>query len=418
MSEDPVVAAGTVADPTVDLVIVGGGPAGLGVARGYREAGGAGTVVLISADEHAPYARPPLTKEYLRGETEADELPLAPASWYAEQQVTLRLGSPVTELRRTDRQLTLTDGTTVSYRRLALATGSSPVPLDLPGGDDPGLIYVRDRHSGEALRGIAERTGNVVVIGSGFIGCEAAASFALRDVSVVLVTDEESPHAGRLGPAAGERIASWLEEVGVDLVLGDGVAGINRTDDGGWRVDLVSGRSLTADAVVSGSGARPDLGLAEAAGLQLRGGGIATDAYLLTSDTSIWAAGDVACAHNPAAGRPLRVEHWGEAEAMGEIAGANIAAAGADGERRRWEQAPGFWSTIGRHTLKYTAWGDGYDQAELVENGGGWAVWYAQDSIVVGLLCSDWDEAYERGQELVERGANLAEALAEQKSPT
>lgn len=421
-------AAGTVADPMVDLVIVGGGPAGLGVARGYREAGGTGTVLLISADDHAPYARPPLTKEYLRGESDAAELPLAPDSWYAEHQVTLRLGSPVTDLRRADRRLTMSDGTTVGFRRLALATGSAPVPLGVPGGDDPGLVYVRDRHSGEALRGIAERGGDVVVIGSGFIGCEAAASFALRGVDVVLVTDEETPHAGRLGSAAGERITSWLEEVGVDLVLGDGVAKVSSQSDGGWRVDLVSGRSLMADAVVSGSGARANIRLAEAAGLRLDGGGISTDAHLQTSDSSIWAAGDVACAHNPSAGRPLRVEHWGEAEAMGEIAGANIAGAdiaGADiagtaasGRARRWEQAPGFWSTIGQHTLKYTAWGDGYDEAELVENGDGWAVWYAQDSTVVGLLCSDWDEAYERGQDLVERGASLAEALEEQKSPT
>ena len=401
----------------VDLVIVGSGPAGLGVARGYRDSGGAGTVLLVSADSHPPYARPPLTKEYLRGETGADELPLAPDSWYAEQQVTLRLGSPVTKVRPASRHLTLSDGSTVAYRHLALATGSSPVPLGVPGGDDPGLVYVRDRHSGEALRGIAERSGNVVVIGSGFIGCEAAASFALRGVSAILVTDEESPHAGRLGAAAGERITSWLEEVGVDLVLGDGVDALTRSDDG-WRVELVSGRSLVADAVVIGSGARPNLGLAESAGLRLDGGGISTDAFLQTSDSAIWAVGDVACAHNPVAGRALRVEHWGEAEAMGEIAGANIAAADASGATRGWEQAPGFWSTIGHHTLKYTAWGDGYDQSELVENGAGWAVWYAEDSIVVGVLCCDWDQAYERGRELVERGAGLAEALAEEKSST
>ena len=179
-------------DLNVDLLIVGGGPAGLGVARGYREAGGTGTVLLIGADEHPPYARPPLTKEYLRGETDADSLPLAEPEWYTDNAIDLRLGTPATELDVDRRQVVVSDGTVIGYERLALATGSSPNPLPVPGGDLPGVIYVRDRNSGEALRGIAQLGRNVVVIGSGFIGCEAAASLARRGASVVLVTDGEA----------------------------------------------------------------------------------------------------------------------------------------------------------------------------------------------------------------------------------
>ena len=158
--------------------------------------------------------------------------------------------------------------------------------------------------------------------------------------------------------------------------------------------------------------------LAEAAGLVLEGGGVRTDASLRSSDPAIWAAGDLANAHNPAAGRSLRVEHWGEAESMGEIAGANIARAhgsGDSGSDQRWEQAPGFWSGIGDHVLKYSAWGDGYDRDELVEHDGGWAVWYGKDDVLVGVLASDWDEAYERGQELIESGAGFDQALAEHR---
>ena len=403
--------AGSAADPVLDLLVIGGGPAGLGVARGYRGAGGQGTVLLVSADAHAPYARPPLTKEYLRGESEADELPLAPDSWYAQQQISLRLGTQVTAVLPGAGEVRLADGTALGYRSLALATGSAPTPLPVPGGNSPGLVYVRDRHSGEALREIAEARGTAVVIGSGFIGCEVAASLARRDVSVVLVTDEELPHAARLGSAVGERIRGWLEEEGVDLVLGDGVASLAQVEDG-WRIELVSGRTLTADAVVSGSGARPDLGLAESAGLRTENGGIATDETLQTSDPHIWAAGDVASAHHPAAGRALRVEHWGEAETMGEIVGANIAHLGGGEDLRRWEQAPGFWSGIGDHVLKYSAWGDGYDDAHFVRGEDGWAVWYVRDSVVVGVLTCDWDDVYEQGQRLIERGAHASEVIS------
>ena len=364
----------------MDVLIVGGGPGGLAVARGYREAGGRGTVLLVSADEHPPYARPPLTKDYLRGESEAEDLPLAEEDWYRDNAVELRLGTPVTRIDAAQQQAELSDGSTVRYRRLALATGSSPSPLPIPGADLPGLVYVRDRHSGEALRGLAAAGGRVVVIGSGFIGCEAAASLSRRGVEVVLVTDETLPHAARLGEEAGARIADWLRAEGVDLILQDGAAAV-RSSGNSWKVELASGRTLLANGVVSGSGARPNLALAESAGVKIDKGGVATDAELRTSDPAIWAAGDIAYAHNPAADRHLRVEHWGEAEAMGEIVGANLA-----GEHQRWAVAPGFWSTIGDHQLKYSAWGDGFDRADLVEGPEGWAVWYSRDGSVVGVL--------------------------------
>ena len=393
----------TIVDNTVsvDVLIVGGGPGGLAVARGYREAGGRGTVLLVSADEHPPYARPPLTKDYLRGESEAEDLPLAEEDWYRDNAVELRLGTPVTRIDAAQQQAELSDGSTVRYRRLALATGSSPSPLPIPGADLPGLVYVRDRHSGEALRGLAAAGGRVVVIGSGFIGCEAAASLSRRGVEVVLVTDETLPHAARLGEEAGRASPTGC----VDLILQDGAAAV-RSSGNSWEVELASGRTLLANGVVSGSGARPNLALAESAGVKIDKGGVATDAELRTSDPAIWAAGDIAYAHNPAADRHLRVEHWGEAEAMGEIVGANLA-----GEHQRWAVAPGFWSTIGDHQLKYSAWGDGFDRADLVEGPEGWAVWYSRDGSVVGVLAENWDSAYERGQSLIERGAPLNEAM-------
>jgi 3-phenylpropionate/trans-cinnamate dioxygenase ferredoxin reductase subunit len=392
-------------DRRVDVLIVGGGPGGLAAARGYRKAGGRGTVLLISADAHPPYARPPLTKDYLRGESEAADLPLADEDWYTDNAVELELNTQVLGIDADRKRAQLADGSTVRYERLALVTGSSPIPLPIPGADLPGLVYVRDRHSGEALRGLAQAGGRVVVVGSGFIGCEVAASLARRGVAVVLVTDEAMPHAARLGEDAGARIADWLRAEGVELILQDGAAAL-RSDGDSWQVVLTSGRTLHSNGVVSGSGAQPNLALAESARVKINNGGVVTNAELRTSDPAIWAAGDIAYAHNPAADRHLRVEHWGDAEAMGEIVGANLA-----GDHQHWAVAPGFWSTIGDHELKYSAWGDGFDRADLVEGPEGWAVWYSRDGAVVGVLAENWDEAYERGQSLIERGAPLAEAI-------
>ncbi|MGI8456570.1 MAG: NAD(P)/FAD-dependent oxidoreductase [Propionibacteriaceae bacterium] len=395
------------------LIVVGGGPAGLGAARAYREAGAGGAVLLVSADPDAPYHRPPLTKDYLRGESGPDELPLVEPSWYIEHDVKLRLNTTVTGVDLAAQRVSFGDQTAAGYDRLILATGSDPRQLPVPGGDLPGLIHVRDRESADAMRAVSGPGRRVAVLGSGFVGCEAAASLAMTGTDVVLVTDEDAPHASRLGTDAGGRIHTWLTEVGVELRTGDAVAQIAR--DERWTLTLEGGDNLVVDAVVVGGGARPNVDLARTAGLRLGAQGIEVDAGMLTSDPHVWAAGDIAHADNPAAGRALRVEHWGEAEAMGEVAGANAA-----GGTRAWAQAPGFWSTIGTHTLKYAAWGDGYDRAELRNRPGaeGWAVWYLTDETVVGVVTSDWDDAYERGQQLVEAHAPASQIPASRIGPS
>ena len=393
------------------LVIVGGGPAGLAAARAYRDSGGAGRVTLLSADEHPPYARPPLTKDYLRGESDADALPLASPEWYQEHRIDLRLRTRVEAVDRAARQVHLAGGARLDYRHLVLATGSSPTHLPVPGGDHPGVIYVRDRHSGERLRALTTSPRRVAVIGSGFIGCEVAASLAGVGIEVVLVTDEDVPHAARLGAQAGQQIASWLTGVGVELRTGHGVAGLEARTDGttasvSWRVALSDGSTLDADDVVCGGGAQPNISLAAGAGLELRRGGVLADAGLRTIDPAVWVAGDIAHALNRAAGRHLRVEHWGEAETHGKIAGA-----GAAGGTRAWDSAPGFWSGIGERTLKYTAWGDGHDAAVMTGNPESWVVWYRQGSELCGVLTHNDDEAYDRGRHLLERRARFEEAL-------
>jgi NADPH-dependent 2,4-dienoyl-CoA reductase/sulfur reductase-like enzyme len=388
------------------LTIVGSGPAGLAAARAYREHGGDRPVTMITADGHPPYARPPLTKDYLRGESDVDDLWLVPKKWFHDNDVSLRLGETAADLDAASRLLLLADGREIGYLDLVLATGSSPTPLPVEGGDQPGLIYVRDRVSGDRLREVAEHpAGRVAVIGSGFIGCEAAASLATRGIETVLVSNEELPHARRLGAAAGTRIQRWLNDTGVELRTGAALAAIERNHSG-WRLRLEDDTTLAAAQVVCGGGAAPNLGLATLAGLAIENGGVRADASLRSSDPSVRVAGDIAYAYNTAAGRHLRVEHWGDAETHGEIAGGGVA-----GQHRTWNAAPGFWSTIGDRTCKYSSWGDGWDDYQVIGDDDSWVIWYRSGDAVCGVLTHENDDEYERGQELLSRAAPFADAV-------
>jgi 3-phenylpropionate/trans-cinnamate dioxygenase ferredoxin reductase component len=379
------------------LVVVGGGPAALETVRAFREAGGAGPVSVVSVDVHPPYNRPPLTKDYLRGESKADDLPLEDDGFYADHDIDLRLRTRVLRLDPAARAVQLDDGTTMGFTTCVLATGSSPVPLPVPGADHPEVLYLRSRVQGELLRRRAEEARSAVVVGSGFIGCEAAASLAARGLDVVMVSREARPQQGRLGHCVAERISGWLEGAGV-RVLGDAEVGAIHD---GRTVELTDGSHHPADLVLVAAGVQQHAELAEQCGIACQDGRILTDASMRTDAEGVLAAGDVAAAFNAAAGRRLVVEHWGEALRMGEIAG-SVAA----GQEDSWAQAPGFWSDIGERMLKYAAWGDGYDETRLVEHGDeAFTVWYARDGVVVGVLTHDADDDYDRGQALVERGA-------------
>jgi 3-phenylpropionate/trans-cinnamate dioxygenase ferredoxin reductase subunit len=379
------------------LVVVGSGPAGLSAARAYRKAGGVGGVLLVTADLYLPYNRPPLSKDFLRGESGLNELPLEDEAFYVDHEIEVLLGQRVTELVPGENRVVLGDGETVAFDRCVLATGSAPNPLPVDGGDHPDLLMLRSRVDGERLRAAAEGAGSAVVIGFGFIGCEAAASLAGRGLSVTVVSTEELPQAGRLGTEVGGRIAGWLDDAGVRLIGGVDVTSL----PGGHRVQLADDTEYAADLVLVAAGVTPQIDLAESAGLHTQQGRVVVDEQLRTSADNVFAAGDIAHARNVAAGRRLSVEHWGDAERMGEIAG--TCAAGGDD---RWAQAPGFWSEIGEHTLKYAAWGDGYDELRFVPHEhGGFTAWYGQNGTTVGVLTHRADDDYQHGQRLVEDGA-------------
>ena len=373
--------------PEQRIVIVGGGPAGLSTARSYRAAGGGAQVDMVCAEPHLPYERPPLTKELLRGELEPADLPLEDEGWFAAHAVTLRRGRRAVALDRQAHCVHLEGGQELPYDACVLATGSAPQRPPVDGAQDPDLHTIRTVDDALRLRAMAQAGTRAVVVGAGFIACEAAASLVRRGVEVVLVAPEERPQAGRLGEHAGELITTLLCEAGVEVRLGAELARIEPQ----WHVRLAGGATLSADLVVLATGVAPRTELATASGLDVEDGAVLVDASMRSSDPAVLAVGDIASAQHARAGRRLRVEHWGDALAHGEVAGRTLA-----GEDAAWTSAPGFWTTIGEHTLKHSAWGDGFDEAR-VEAGGHahLVVRYLRDGEEVGVLTLGDDEAYD-----------------------
>lgn len=380
------------------LLAIGGGPAGLSAVRSFREAGGGGAVGLVTDERRIPYDRPPLSKELLRGETGEHEIALEDETWFAEHEVGL-IGGLAVEIDVAERAVTLSGGRRLRYAHCVLATGAEPTRPDVPGCDDPGVRVLRSLDDLRDLRRRLDNKLRVVVIGSGFIGCEIAASLRMLGHAVVLTSDEPAPNQRRLGPQGAGEIAGWLQQLGVELVLGAELTGIDRS---GTRLEARLGdRGLAGELIVMATGVRPRSELAAGAGLELDAGAIPVDAAMRTDAPGLLAAGDVCAAENRAAGRRLRVEHWGDALRHGAIAGR--AAAGADDV---WDDVPGFWSTIGGRTLKYAAWGDGYDELRFARgDDGAFAVDYGRDGQLVAVLSHNRDDAYERGRDLIAGGA-------------
>ncbi len=382
---------------TLELLVLGGGPGGLAAARAYREAGGGGEVAIVNDEHRMPYNRPPLTKGFLRGDMTEEELPIESEAWLGEQRIGLISGRAVT-LDAHRRIVVLSGGREISYRNCVLATGAEPTRLPVPGADHPRVRVIRTL---DHVRELTHRLGDgdpVVVIGSGFIGCEIAASLRRRGHGVTLMSDESAPNSNRLGNEPAGRIRRWLTDEGVTLHLG---VPVDRIDHRDGVVSAQAGEvRAVGSLVVMAGGVAPRVELAVAAGIELENGAVPADAHQRTAKDGVFAAGDVAFTENATARRALRVEHWGDALGQGEVAGRNAA-----GQSSEWDAVPGFWSTIGDHTIKYAAWGDGFDQTRLEDHGdGAFTAWYGLGGRLVGVLTHERDKDYERGSELIAQG--------------
>jgi NADPH-dependent 2,4-dienoyl-CoA reductase/sulfur reductase-like enzyme len=346
--------------PVETFVIVGASLAGAKAAEKLRAEGFSGRVVLIGDDPRRPYERPPLTKGFLTGQDPIDKAYVHDEDWYSSHDVELRLGTTVTRVDRSRREVHLADGERVGYSKLLLATGAAPRRLDLPGADQEHVHYVRSADDSERLRAaLASGDRRVVVIGAGWIGLEAAAAARGYGNAVHVVEPEPTALHRALGRELGEVFASVHRRNGVEFTFGDGVARI--TDS---AVVTSGGASLPADVVIVGVGAVPNTGLAEDAGLRVDNG-VLVDRSLATSDADIFAAGDVANADHPLLGRRIRVEHWANA-----LNGGPAAALSMLGRDVVYDRVPYFYS----------------DQFELgMEASGDWA--------------GDYDEVVYRGKD-------------------
>ena len=368
------------------LIVVGSGPAGVAAAESFREQNTSGRVRILTTDRDLPYARPPLSKEYLRGQT--DDVGLHPQQWFDDKTIELVHNTAVDALDLAERSVRAGDRR-FRYDALILACGAAPVAPPMPGGARARLL--RSLADAAALREAAKDASTAVVIGAGFIGCEAAASLALRGMSVTLVAPETLPQEARLGSAAAERLRELVIQAGARYVGGVAVEEIN---DVGLRLD--NGVTIDCDLILAATGVTPQHRLAADAGLDVRDSRIVVDTHMSTSTKGVYAAGDVALARHAAAGRHLAIEHWQDATDQGAIAGTSAA-----GKRATWDGVPGFWSTIGEATIKYHAWGDGYQRSRMLSHPDGFTVWYEADDAVVGVLTHNADDDYDLGQRLI-----------------
>ncbi|MFC9790548.1 NAD(P)/FAD-dependent oxidoreductase [Rhodococcus sp. NPDC127528] len=298
--------------PNRTFVIVGGGLAGAKVAEGLRDRDFDGKVVLLSGEEHLPYERPPLSKEHLTRAKALADFTVHDGDWYRDHRVDLRLGTTVTALDPTAHRVTLPDGSTIDYDKLALATGSRSRRPPIPGSDAAGVHYLRTVEESDALLATLQPRSRLVVIGAGWIGMEVAAAARGHDVTVTVVEAAELPLLGSLGAEMGTVFAEMHREHGVDLRLSATVEEIVAESGRATGVRLATGDVLAADAVLVAVGAAPNVELAREAGLAVDGG-VLVDARLISSDPDIVAVGDIAAQQHPVLGTRIRVEHWANA---------------------------------------------------------------------------------------------------------
>jgi 3-phenylpropionate/trans-cinnamate dioxygenase ferredoxin reductase subunit len=379
------------------LVIVGGGAAGHSCIAAHRDHGGSGSITLVSADDRLPYFRPHLTKDLLTGDVSLDDIGLDPREWYVAHDVEVLLSCRATGIDTGNRTLA-TEAGPIDFDSLVLATGSSASRLPIPGGDDPRVCTIRSASDAARLLDGIESGEPVLVIGSGFVGCEVAGSLRTRGLDVTLASTESLPQEQRLGPDAGCLIDGWLRDLGVSMRP---AVHVERLEHGSAasRAHLDDGTAIESGWVVMATGASPNIELAESAGLVAEGA-VPVDASMRTPAPDVFAVGDIARAFNASAGRSLRVEHWGDAERMGAVAGAVTA-----GAEDAWAQVPGFWSSIAGRQLKYVAWGDGWDRAVVKSSAQGVTIWYGRDGQYVGLLTHEHDDDLETGTALIQSNA-------------
>ncbi|WOF44659.1 FAD-dependent oxidoreductase [Sphingopyxis indica] len=397
-----------------DVVIVGGGHGGAQVAVMLRTQKFEGSIAIVGEETELPYERPPLSKEYFAGEKEFERIQLRPAKYWDERAVTMLLGKRVVSVDPAAHRVTTEDGETISYGKLVWATGGRPRMLPIPGGDLPGVQGVRTRADADAMKAAAETAKQIVVIGGGYIGLEAAAVLSKAGKKVVLLEALDRV----LARVAGEDLSRFYEkehrEHGVDVRLGVSVEAIKGSDHV-TGVQLADGEVIPADLVIVGIGIVPAVEPLIAAGAE-GGNGVLVDAYCKTSLPDIYAIGDCAAHANAfAEGACIRLESVQNANDQ-----ANVVAKGICGAEAPYHAIPWFWSNQYDLKLQTAGLSTGHDQAVLRGDPAtrSFSVVYLKKGKVIALDCVNATRDYVQGRMIVTAGVTATpDQLADAETP-
>jgi 3-phenylpropionate/trans-cinnamate dioxygenase ferredoxin reductase subunit len=392
------------------IVIIGAGLAGARAAEALRKDGFAGSITLVGDEPDRPYLRPPLSKEYLRAESDREKVYVHPESFYAEQRIDLRTGSAARAIDVRLREVVLDDGERLRFDRLLIATGARPRQLSIPGADLPGVVTFRTLADADKVREAAAEAERIVVIGTGWIGSEVSASLRMLGRDVVVIGSDSVPLERVLGRDIGAVYRDLHLENGVAFRSGTSVARIIGTDHV-EAVETGAGERIAADLIVAGIGVEPRTELARTAGLAVSDG-IEVSATLETSVSGIFAAGDVAGAWHPFYERRLRTEHWANAKFQGAAAGSLMIGANAP-----YDRIPYFYSDQYDLGMEYTGRAEAGDR--LVVRGSladreFIAFWTRDGRVVAGMNANIWDVAKPIERLIRSRSTVDPERLADQ----
>jgi 3-phenylpropionate/trans-cinnamate dioxygenase ferredoxin reductase subunit len=393
-------------DREVDFLLIGGGMASAHCAAELRKRGAEGSILLAGREPEPPYERPPLSKEYMRGEASREDAYVNSPGWYEENGVELLTGVNAMSLDPAARTAKLQGGEEVAFGKALLATGAMVNILRVEGAENEGIHYLRAFGNSDAIRADAEAAGHVVLIGGSYIGTEVAASLTAKGVKCTIVMMEDVALSRVFGEDAGRWFQEKLESHDVTIYGGEELEAF----EGDGRVKAVltkSGMAIECDAVVVGAGVRPDTMLAQRAGLEVDDG-IVCDAKLATSAEGIYAAGDCCSYDSVVHGRRIRVEHWDVAMQQGMHVAGNML-----GEDRDYDVVPYFFSDLADWaSLEYVGPAAKWDEEiwRGDRDGGEFSVWYLKDGKVAGALSVGRSEDLAEARRMLADGVDVSAA--------
>jgi 3-phenylpropionate/trans-cinnamate dioxygenase ferredoxin reductase component len=398
-----------VAERSVDYLLIGGGIASGNCARHLREQGADGSILLVGREPDPPYNRPPLSKQYVRGQESREDILFRADTWYEENNVELLTMTSVMKLDAAGRAATLSTKDEVRFEKALLATGANVRVLHADGAKLDGIHYLRTMRNSDALREELEQAERVALIGGSYIGTELAASFTALGKQCELIMLEQVTHERFYGPEVGQFFQDVLTEHGVKVHASQE---LERFEGDGERVKKIvtkAGIEIDCDFVVIGAGVHPDVHLAEQAGLETNSG-VITNEFLETSAPGIYAAGDVAEYQSVVHGRRLRIEHWDVAFNQGKTAAFNML-----GKQQPHDAVPYFWSDLADwSSMEYVGpasdWDDVWWRGSRDE--GKFTAWYVKDGRVGAALTVGRSDDLAVAGRLLSTGTAIADKRA------